>query len=374
MTPEPPTSSDGSSLPQRHRPSLGNLAKDTTEIDLWDFDDDMEIPDVETEPEEVKAPRSFSGDIPAPRGTPPEKAQTPENPSPSQANGGEEQIRMNVTRRPAKKADPGMDRRPTRYESEFEDLEGWQDAKDTPEIEDLPAEVLPEAITPATEEVVVERPKAAEKPAAVEPAPVPATASDDDEFSPAKRENAVPVSMRPHLHLSKIERIGLIALLVLLVGGGATIFLGSLKRLPTEAIKAESTDFPIKGERMTISAATSYWRAPIVDGPDADIFRRGTELLPVLELTASGGPALIRIFFRDQEGATIGDAMTRKIDGEGVVKIPATAGFDDPGMHAAYRTGESKPWTVQVWEITSGDVSSGKSEKLFEMNVSTDRR
>ena len=161
---------------------------------------------------------------------------------------------------------------------------------------------------------------------------------------------------------------------MLLVGGGATIFLGSLNRLPTEAIKAESTDFPIKGERVTISAATSYWRAPITDGPDADTFRRGTELLPVLELTASGGPALIRIFFRDQEGATIGDAMTRKIDGEGVVKIPATAGFDDPGMHAAYRTGESKPWTVQVWEITSGDASSGKSEKLFEMNVSTDRR
>jgi len=361
-------------LPQRHRPSLGNLAKDTTEIDLWDFDDDMEIPDVETEPEEVKAPRSFSGDIPAPRGTPPGKPQNPENPSPSQANGGEEQIRMNVTRRPAKKADPGMERRPTQYESEFEDLEGWQDAKDTPEIEDLPAEVLPEAITPATEETVVERPKAAEKPAAVEPAPTPATGSDDDEFSPAKRENAVPVSIRPHLHLSKIERIGLIALLVLLVGGGATIFLGSLNRLPMEAIKAESTDFPIKGERVTISSATSYWRAPIVDGPDADIFRRGTELLPVLELSASGGPALIRIFFRDQDGATIGDAMTRKIDGEGVLKIPATAGFDDPGMHAAYRTGESKPWTVQVWEITSGDVSSGKSEKLFEMNVSTDRR
>ena len=371
MTPEPPTSSDGSSLPQRHRPSLGNLAKDTTEVDLWDFDDDMEIPDVEMEPEEVKAPRSLTGDIPAPRGTLPGKPQTPENPSTTTAGGGEEQIRMNVTRRPAKKPDPGMERKPMQYESEFADLEGWQDAKETPEIEDLPVMAPREVSAPAPQEKVVEKPKAVEKPAAVEP---PATESNDDEFSPAKRENAVPVSMRPHLHLSKIERIGLIALLVLLVGGGATIFLGSLNRLPTEAIKAESTDFPIKGERVTISAATSYWRAPITDGPDADTFRRGTELLPVLELTASGGPALIRIFFRDQEGATIGDAMTRKIDGEGVVKIPATAGFDDPGMHAAYRTGESKPWTVQVWEITSGDASSGKSEKLFEMNVSTDRR
>ena len=39
MTPEPPSTPDGPLLPPRHRPTADNLAKDTTERDLWDLDD-----------------------------------------------------------------------------------------------------------------------------------------------------------------------------------------------------------------------------------------------------------------------------------------------------------------------------------------------
>ncbi len=381
MTPEPPSSSDGSSLPQRHRLALENLVKDTTELELWDLENDLEMSDEAAESQGDKPPRAFTGDIPAPRGSRAGKTLSPETPAAAGADSGEEFIRMHVNRKRLKKDSREVSVKSPAYESEFADLEGWQDSRNEPEPENLPAEEECE-VAAAEDEVAIEEAKVTEEPAPVvsapvveAPAPVPPVEDDDDgEFSPAKGEDAGSVSLRPHLGLSKIERIGLIALLVVLVGGGASIFLWSLNRLPMESVKAESADFPIKGERVTITSAKSYWRAPIVDGPDADTFRRGTELLPVLELEVSGGPASIRIFFRDEMGATIGDALSRSINGEGVLKIPATAGFDDPGMHAAYRTGESKPWTVQVWEVSSGSASDGNSKKLFEMNVSTDRR
>ena len=54
--------------------------------------------------------------------------------------------------------------------------------------------------------------------------------------------------------------------------------------------------------------------------------------------------------------------------------IPATAGFDDIGMHAAYRTGGTKPWTVEIYEAPSENASGKEFTKLFETHISTDRR
>jgi hypothetical protein len=54
--------------------------------------------------------------------------------------------------------------------------------------------------------------------------------------------------------------------------------------------------------------------------------------------------------------------------------VAATAGFEDVGMHAAYRTGQSEPWSVQVYEAPSEDTPGPAFKKLFEMNVSTDLR
>ena len=39
MTPEPPPSSQSPSLPPRSRPNLGDFVKDSSEMDLWAFDD-----------------------------------------------------------------------------------------------------------------------------------------------------------------------------------------------------------------------------------------------------------------------------------------------------------------------------------------------
>lgn len=352
---------------------MGDLAQNTTEEDLWDLEDDLELPAEETKPGLSQKPRSSSRDIPSPRESAPVNPRSPERRPPSKANGGEEQIRMNVTKSRPKKGPSGPILGGSQTEPEFDDLDHWEDPKLVPEIEDLPAIVLSEAAD-------LEKPSEAaagnaepEEPALEQTPPTPAAETVEDEFSPTPRENAAPISLRPHLGLSKAERIGLIALLVLLLGGGATVFLSSLSRLPMEAAKAEATDFPIKGDHVTVTAATSFWRAPIREGAGADTFRRGTELLPVLELTVDGGPATLRILFRSDDQTVVGDAVTRRIRGKEQLNIPATAGFDDPGMHAAYRTGESKPWTIEVYESRSDNPSAKDLKKLFEMNISTDR-
>jgi hypothetical protein len=256
----------------------------------------------------------------------------------------EESIQINVNKPAPETRSFGPPVAHSSPESEFVDREHWDHVPPTPMVETAPAELMSEPVV-----------------------------RDNDEFSAKASANVVPISLRPHLKLSMIERFGLLVLLVLLLAGSAAILGFFLNRLPTEAQRAKANDFPIKGDLLTIQSATSYWRAPVMEGSTIDTFRRGTQLLPVLELTASGGPAAIRVLFRNEDHAVVGDAVTRTFRGENPLKIPATAGFDDLGMHAAYRTGESKPWTIEVLEAPTENAAGTSFKKLFEMNISTDR-
>lgn len=355
-------------------------------MDLWDFEDDIESPEGSSDP--VKEPvRSAGKDIPSPR-----ERQAPNTPRernessvPKTPTGGEDRIRMNISKSRGRTGPSGAAAGQSKPESDFDELEGWDDAvpppQPEPEFDELPVESsLDEPhvggkVVPNLQPMPVDSPSEAEREIVVKTESVPElpTAEADDEFSPVVRENATPISLRPHLGLSGFERIGLIALAVLLVLVAGGIFLFSLNRLPTESKRVQANDFPIKGAHLTISSAESYWRAPITDGPEADTFRRETQLLPVLEMALSGGPAAIRVLFRNEDHIVVGDAVTRTVRG-GTVKIAATAGFDDIGMHAAYRTGESKPWTIEVFEAPTEETTGKDFKKLFEINISTDRR
>jgi hypothetical protein len=380
MTPKPPTSPDGSPLPPRHRPSLGNLAQDTTEMDLWAFEDDLDDEPAPQEPQtgESARPGGANREIPQPRDKPAEKKKDGgERSTPKTPTGGEDRIRMNINKARTKNRPAGSSTSQTKPESDFDDLENWEDAQKEPEIEDLPSDagIVP-ILEPAEEPMARTRdePAIVEVPQPSEPTQPAVAPESDDEFSPVKRENAQPVSLRPHLGLSKVERIGLVSLLVVLLGGAVAVIAISMNRLPTETVKAGANDFPIKGSHLEVDSAVSYWRPPITDGPDADTFRRDTQLLPVIELDVKGGPGAIRVLFRNEERTVVGDAVTRSVHDDGVIKIAATAGFDDLGMHAAYRTGESKPWTIEVYEALSEDAVGKDFRRLFEMNISTDRR
>jgi len=369
--PSPPPSNDPS-LPPRHRPALGNLAKDTTELDLWAFEDDLESGEDSVKTAPVPTPRSPGADIPAPRERQAPKSRQPTAPLENGRPAGSERIQMNVTKSLQRNQPSAPPTGLLKPESEFDDLEHWDDVPKGPEIEELPppppqepVEIpKPEAVSTAEEESGPAQAEATEAPQETE----------DDEFSPVNHGNAAPVWLRPHLRLSKAERIGLVSLLVLLLAGGIFALVVSSKNLPTETERAAAKDFPIAGSKVTVDSAVSYWRAPITDGPSPETFRRGTRLLPVLDLKISKGSGAVRVLFRNEERTVVGDAVTRAIHGPGNVVIAATAGFDDLGMHAAYRTGGSKPWIIEVYEAASENAAGRDFQKLFEMNISTDRR
>jgi hypothetical protein len=372
MTPDSPRPSEGSPLPPRHRPSLGDLVKDTTELDLWAFDDDLESPEDSGAREESGGKSSAARDIPVPRerqkerpreigGTKPGAGQAAHGPG----------IQMNVNRPAEKIAAVSKPAGAAKPEGDFDDLESWQDTPLESELEDLPevAGVEEDVVESPPPDVVAEAPAS---PAAVEPAPAASVAP----ALPAKESAgtpAAPVSVIPRLGLAKAERIGLIALVAVLVIGAVAVLLISRSLLPREPERVDNHDFPVKGSHVSVTGATSYWRAPITEGPKQDTVRRGTALLPVLELSIAGGPAGIRVLFRNEEREVIGDAVTLTAR-SGTMVIPATAGFDDIGMHAAYRAGESKPWTIEVFEAPTATASGREFQKLFEMIIATDRR
>jgi len=361
MTSEPPASPDGSALPPRHRPNLGNLAKDTTELDLWAFDDaeTVDEPTAETPPAEPA--------VPAPRPLDKLKVRQIKESSSGKGSGSKDRVQTNISRIRPKSSTGGPASLSTKASDAFDELDHWEDTSPALEPLEEPADMAPEP------EKIIALPTAAAPEASAPPSDGP-QANDAEEFAPELPEKPIAESLHLKLNLTKLERIGLVALLAVLVIGAATIVIYSLGRLPTESARVKSTDFPIKGKQLSIASADTYWRAPVIDGKTPDIIRRGTVLIPVVKLTTADGSGAIRVIFRNHDGESIGDIVTRTVQGGQSLEIAATAGFDDVGMHAAYRTGETNPWTVEVGEAPTAAAANDDFKMLFQMNVSTVRR
>ena len=375
MTVQPPPSSGGDSLPSRHRPALSTLTRDTTERDLWDFDDELETPAPALKPSTEVTPRFLSKGPPVLSEPAADDPEADENAKvPKLPVGKTDQVLINVTKKPAP-VRTAADQGSITDRDDIDSTEDWEQFPDIPPLEDLPvaAEPRPVSVVP----VPPPAPVAAPPPEIPAPPPVaPAATQDDDqsEFEPVTRTTGAPDSLRPRIGLSAMEWIGLSVMVLLLVAASAVVFVISRKHLPAEAARARAHDFPIQGTYLTIGSATSYWREPITEGPSPDTFRRGTKLLPVLDLTVRGGPATIRVYFRNEDHVTVGDSVTRSVRAGEHIQFPATAGFDDSGMLAAYRTGENKPWTIEVFEAPADNPEGTAFKKLFEMNIATDYR
>jgi hypothetical protein len=348
MTPAQPSSSDGPSLPPRHRPNKGNLSRDTTESDLWDFDDADDQGAKTQEPMAAPAAPPRRGDVPQPRS------------AGDSAESAPGRYQTNVSKPKSRPTAPTTPTGAATIGSDFDDLVHWDDSAPEPASESpatAPAlEVSPISAAPAIPEEAFE------------------TAPDVPKSEETPRVPPAPVSLRPHWSLSKAERVGLVVLSAVLLIGSVFMVTFFLNRVPTEAAAVKAKDFPIKGKFVTISSAVSYWRPPNLEGPNIDTFRRGTALLPVVDLVAGEGSGSVRVVFRNQDGESVGDVVSRSVKSGQSFQIAATAGFDDLGMHAAYRTGESKPWTIEVDEAPSENSDSHEFVTLFKMNISTDRR
>ncbi len=342
MTSQPASSSERPTLPPpRHSASLGVSVQDTTEHDLWAFDGDEQASAVDPP---TSAVAGSVVNLPVPRDSSLEKM------SAAPPVAGKGLIRLNVNKSASKTLVLGSLAEPAPHEDAFGELESWDDLEPPSATHGGSESHLP--MTPSD-------------------GVTPVVPMAEEELTQVESPRAAPIFL--DWQLSRIEKIGLISLLILLLGGGGGMWVFSLKHLPTDLPQVAINDFPLHGKCLTIDAVTSYWRAPIRAGASLDKVRRGTQLLPVLEIKVGRGVAALRVLFRNQDRVVVGDAVTRTVSGAGALQIPATAGFDDLGMHAAYRAGESKPWTVEVLEAPSDDTAGPAFTKLFEINIATDR-
>ncbi|MGL4399583.1 MAG: hypothetical protein ACRCXD_06920 [Luteolibacter sp.] len=363
MTPTPPSSSEEPALPRRSRPNLIDGLKESTEVDLWAFDDLDPTEDMEPKPQ----PPPISSGIPMPReGRKKVTLAVDDPPAPSGVPARKKGVRFDINHEVTKTPQASTVDRAT-LADDFHDLDG---ADDWEEGETPVLSIHPSFLDADDEAAEVEE-SAPEK---VTPPPTKPVVEELDEFSPVVPENAKPISLVPHLQLSKVERIGLGALCLMLLVGAVVVFIHSIHRLPAGTERLTAGDFPVKGSHVTIQSADSFWRAPITEGKNAETFRRGTQLLPVIELTSSGNAGAIRVIFRDQDGRGAGDVLTQAIQPGVPIQIAATAGFEDVGMHAAYRAGQTEAWTVEVLEASSETAANSDFKKLFEIDISTDRR
>ncbi len=374
MTPKTPPSSDGSGIPPRSRPSLGIPAKDSAEEDLWAFDD-------ETELKEMPVPKSPKLGIPQRRtpadglaraegdASPQKLAPLPSQPPEATAD-NHESIRLNVNPRSRPATAPSTPRelqKPvvrTHPGENFDDLDQWG------EFEPAPATMPPSAFKEMPSTILAAEEKPAERPPAVRPA-----AEDDrDELSARVRAPDGPpaVPLRPVLNLNLMERAGLALLVLLLIAVGGVFYFNTIRQIPAGSGRVDPSDFPIQGSTVAVVSAASYWRKPVTTGPKADTVQRETLLIPEAQFSTRGGPATLRIYFRNEHGDLVGDALTRTVQGDEKLTITATAGFDDLGKHAAYRTSEAARWTIEVLEAPPGNSVAADFKRLFVMNIGTD--
>lgn len=393
---EPSPHSGGAPLPPRHRPNLDELAQGTTEADLWDLSDaDLALPEDATQPGNTVV-RSLPK-LPLPRQPktfktgPVSSTQVQKPPPPVELE--RPLMQVGKVRSGTGSGVPTVTASPV--DETFAELGSWDDIqvpqRDRAEVEDAP---------PSPREAAVDAVQIASRTPSQGAAPEPAAAAAAetaagsakplvgalaaaapskpaaviDEFSPREVAGARPFSFRPQVPFSWVEILSIAACVLLLLGLGMLAYRHSIHMLASENQLVESGDFPMGGRHLTAEAVTTYWRAPILEGEGRDNCRRGTLLLPVIELRVSGGPAAIRVFFRNADGELVGDAVTRAITPGGTVVVPATAGFEDSGMYAAYRTGSVRPWTVEVHEAPGADAAKEAFTKWFVMNLSASRR
>jgi len=159
---------------------------------------------------------------------------------------------------------------------------------------------------------------------------------------------------------------------LLLLAGGYWVYERSLGRVLGQASQAHHITFPVRGTHVTVSSVVTYWREPLKAGRGVEAVRRGVVLIPVAEITLQGGPGAIRTVFLNENGLAVGDPITRQIDGATTLSLPATDGFEDISMHAAYLTGQTKSWTLRIFEAPSVDAHGKDFKKLLDLPVSSD--
>ena len=375
MSSDPNTNDEDSTPLKRPKSQPGTVAKEISEVDFWDLD------------EEPLADPSGSPILPPPR----QKSILPRHPTKKAANKpaaiskvkpAEKTAPPPVTEAPkaatkAKGPFPKSDTAPPktakRYPSASSDVFSSRD------LESRSLQKLPEPLEPEEELQSTPPQEEMEK----EPDVIPATPSAEETLeheadSGPEQDTAASEEILQDLKekwsLTQMEKIGMGAFLVLLLGVAAFFLTQGIYKLPEEPKLLGSGGFPVTGRMCSITDAETYWRKPITEGAHPDRVRRGTQLIPVLKISLTQGKGAIRILFRNADHDLVGDGITHAVNGATTLEIPATAGFEEMGMHTAYRTNESKPWNVEVLEAPSTESPTSQFKKIYESHISAEQR
>jgi hypothetical protein len=408
MQPKPPENPNTGPVPTDPNPSDRNrqikarLSKDHAELDLWDFDGDGTPP---ISPSKDSSAPGFA--IPTP----------PPEPDPSKRNvtRPREGLRdpsdkfQHLPIPPRKKSQgPASANKQKRTPASTEDViqqiyddpeEAWDDLDTpSPRKEKINRLSVLDASSREAAAKVIAAPTAGPEPAPAEPesaTSAPATRPGTPTSEPAQSSDlgpeipepkpappGAPLIPRIHLQLSHLERIGLIVVAALIAAAGIYGLVRFFHDIPTQKERDLALAFPVTGKLISIQSARTFWRKPIRSGTGHDNARMETSLIPVLELTLSGsGNGAIRVIFRDDQGASIGDSTTRRVtngtwadSGQTMIAFPSTDGFDDSGMYNAYRTGGTKAWRAEILEGPSPEAPRREFKKLCDVTISTERR
>lgn len=199
--------------------------------------------------------------------------------------------------------------------------------------------------------------------------------SDDTEADTEKPASKSAVATSGFLaSLTKTEKIGISALAAILALTAIYGIVHFNSRIPVKPLVPAELELPVKGKRMTVTSVETYWRAPVSGGDNPDIVQRGVKLIPAIKINLKESSGAIRVLFRNEEGSVVGDNISRTIDSGGTIEVAGTAGFEDAGMHAAYRTGNSDRWTVHVLEGSDVNAPIEKFDSLLKTKISANVR
>lgn len=197
------------------------------------------------------------------------------------------------------------------------------------------------------------------------------TSESNEEFPEAPQKQPAETMALSAGSLNLIEKMAIYLLCAVLLIGAAFALIHFSKNVPTRPLVTEEIDFPVSGKIIEITAVSSYWREPVTEGENLDVVKIGMQLIPELKLKLSPKSGAIRILFRNDEGAAVGDGITRALKGETELTVAATAGFENKGMLSAYRTGDGKRWVAEIFEGPSTSAPREQFRKILEIEISS---
>ncbi len=206
----------------------------------------------------------------------------------------------------------------------------------------------------------------------------PAQPIEIDEFAPLPPTGkSTPIQITK---FSRLEKITSLAFLALFLIGGFFAYKGFHDNVKAEVNPYATPNFPIQGKIAKIANAKTYWRLPILEGPNPDPIKLNVILIPVIEITLDDDDdrkGAIRVIFRNGEKVIIGDSLTKTFadrkftaNQSATFAFPCTDGFTDYGEQEAYRAQLSKPWSIEVYEGTDDNAPIASFNLLFSTPVS----